>query len=228
MLKRAVEDIIGPLSDVAQKNAPGVLYLEGDEALLHAGVRVCIIGTRKPSELGRSYARLLAEFLVENRVTVVSGLAMGIDTEAHVAAIDRGGRTIAVLGTPLDRVNPPSNADLQREIGAHHLLVTQFAPNSQVRPSNFPQRNRTMALLSDATIIVEARSETSGTLHQGWEALRLGRPLFIMQALVNSGLKWPKRMLDYGAVPITLPSENDSALYEMLPLNLGPSEQPAL
>ena len=87
---------------------------------------MCIIGTRKPSAPGRESARLFAEFLVRNGATVVSGLAMGIDTVAHRTTIACGGSTIAVLGTPLDKVNPPSNADLQREIGERYLLVSQF------------------------------------------------------------------------------------------------------
>jgi hypothetical protein len=93
---------------------------------------VCIIGTRKPSARGRESACLFAEFLVRHGATVVSGLAMGIDTVAHRTAIACGGSTIAVLGTPLDKVNPPSNADLQREIGERYLLVSQFAPGSNV------------------------------------------------------------------------------------------------
>ncbi len=227
MRQHTIEEVLGPLSPMAKKNAPDVLYLEGDESLLRSGVRVCIIGTRKPTPQGREHARMWAEFLVRNGVVVVSGLAMGIDTVAHRTALERAGRTIAVLGTPLDKVNPPSNAALQREIGERHLLVSQFAPGGTVYPSNFPKRNRTMALLSDATIIVEA-GETSGTLHQGFETLRLGRPLFILQAVVESGLAWPRKMLDYGAVPIRLPAEDDEALYEALPLNLGPSAQPAV
>lgn len=227
MTKRTVQDLLGPLNPTEQKHAPEVMYLEGDESLLRGGVRVCIIGTRKPSARGRAHARQFAEFLVRNGVTVVSGLAMGVDTEAHRTTIESGGRTIAVLGTPLDKVNPPSNAELQREIGERHLLVSQFAPGSNVYPSNFPQRNRTMALLSNATIIIEA-GETSGTLHQGFEALRLGRPLFLLNDVVaNPKLTWPKKMLDYGAVAIGSPTEDDSALYDALPLNLGPSAQPA-
>lgn len=228
MNRRIVQDMLGPLNRVEEKHAPEVLYLEGDEDLLQNGVRVCIIGTRKPSARGLENARQFAEFLVRNGVTVVSGLAMGIDTEAHRTAIASGGRTIAVLGTPLEKVNPPSNAELQWEIGERHLLVSQFASGMKVFPTNFPQRNRTMALLSNATIIVEA-GETSGTLHQGFEALRLGRPLFILNDVVaNPKLTWPKKMLDYGAAAIGLPAEDDSALYEALPLNLGPSALPAL
>ena len=103
---------------------------------------------------------------------------------AHTAALDEGGHTIAVLGTPLDQVYPKVNAGLQRRIAERDLLVSQFPSGMKVTPKNFPIRSRTMALLSDATVIVEA-GERSGTLHQGWEALRLGRLPFLMESVAN-------------------------------------------
>ena len=215
MTEQQPQELIGPLSSVERKNAPRVLFLQGDRNLLQTGLRVCVIGTRKPSAAGQAAAREYATFLVRNGVIVVSGLAMGIDTIAHRTALDAGGRTIAVLGTPLDQTSPRSNVGLQREIGEKHLLVSQFASGSQVTRANFPQRNRTMALLSDATIIIEA-GEGSGTLHQGWEALRLGRPLFILSPVVHSGLEWPPKMLDYGAMALSEPTE----LYEALPIRM--------
>jgi DNA processing protein len=130
---------------------------------------------------------------------VVSGLARGIDTVADSAAINAGGRTVAVLGTSLDVTYPKENAPLQHRIMAEHLAVSQFAPGEPIRRTNFPRRNRTMALLSHATVIVEA-AEGSGTLWQGWEALRLGRPLFIPRSVAErKDLRWPREMLKYGA-----------------------------
>lgn len=149
----------------------------------------------------------MANALVDASIVVVSGLAEGIDTAAHRAAIRRGGRTIAVLGTPLDRTYPASNAELQAEIGREHLLVSQFPNGAQIQRASFVMRNRTMALISDASVIVEA-GEGSGTLSQGWEALRLGRPLFIMKSVVeNAELQWPGEMLDYGARVLSEPAE---------------------
>ena len=192
-------DIFGPLNEVEMHHAPEVLYLRGDESLLSTGRRVAVIGSRESSADGLARARRIVRILVEHGLVVVSGLARGIDTAAHAAAIAAGGRTIAVLGTPLDRVYPAENRPLQEEIGRDHLLVSQFKPGTRVGRAAFPQRNRTMALLSDATVIVEA-GDGSGTLHQGWEALRLGRPLFIMRAVAeNPRLAWPKDMLSYGA-----------------------------
>jgi DNA processing protein len=129
----------------------------------------------------------------------VSGLARGIDTVAHSVAIEAGGRTLAVLGTPLDAVYPREDALLQRRIMAEHLAVSQFPPGELVRRTNCPRRNRTVALLSHATVIVEA-GDGSGTLWQGWEALRLGRPLFIPRTVAElTDLRWPREMLKYGA-----------------------------
>jgi DNA processing protein len=144
---------------------------------------------------------------------VVSGLAEGIDTAAHTATIENGGQTIAVLGTPLNRVYPRKNLQLQQTIMANHLAVSQFPSGYPVQPKNFVIRNRTMALISNASIIVEA-GETSGSLHQGWEALRLGRPLFMWKPLVGeSGLSWPKRMMRYGALELNDPKR----IFEVLP-----------
>jgi len=96
-----------------------------------------------------------------------------------------------------------------------HLVVSQFPSGHAVLRSNFPRRNRTMALLSHATVIVEA-ADSSGSLSQGWEALRLGRPLFLMKSIVDDDrLKWPKEMLHYGAR--TLASGLEDELFELLP-----------
>ena len=102
----------------------------------------------------------------EGKAVIVSGLARGIDTAAHKAAIEAGGKTIAVLGTPLDRTYPAENKALQAEIIKNHLAVSQFRVGSEVFSSNFIRRNRVMALIADASVIVEA-GESSGSLSQG-------------------------------------------------------------
>ena len=193
------EELYGPLNDVEQKNAPPGLWLHGDVELLRGGQRVAVVGSRSPSPAGQQRAAQLARRLAGETITVVSGLALGIDTIAHRTAMAAGGRTIAVLGTPLDECQPRQNSALQEEIGRDHLLVSQFPPGHPVLRSNFPRRNRTMALLCHASVIVEA-GESSGTLSQGWEALRLGRPLFLLKSVVeNPDLKWPREMVEYGA-----------------------------
>lgn len=193
------EELLGPLNDVEQRNAPSLLYVDGDVSLLRTGRRVSVVGSRRPSPGGLSIAASLARFLVSHNVTIVSGLAAGVDTAAHRTVLEEGGRTIAVLGTPLDDVSPRSNAALQEAIGTRHLLVSQFPPGSPTKPGNFPQRNRTMALIVDASVIVEA-GDSSGTLSQGWEALRLGRPLYVTRLVAeNPSLAWPREMASYGA-----------------------------
>ena len=192
-------DILGPLNEFERKHAPAELYIEGDKTLLTKGVRVSVVGSRKMSEAGEKRAWAFAEALVRHGITVVSGLAEGIDTVAHETAIAAGGKTIAVLGTPLSQAYPAKNRELLEAIKRGHLAVSQFPEGYAYRKENFPRRNRTMALISDATVIVEA-SEKSGTRHQGWEALRLGRLVFLMENVAENGaLTWPREMIGYGA-----------------------------
>ena len=194
-----IDELLGPLNDIERKNAPANLFMEGDQSLLCDGLRVAIVGSRKASEAGVRRARAFVKALVEHDITVVSGLAEGIDTVAHETAIALGGKTIAVLGTPLDKAYPAKNKELLDLIKREHLAVSQFPQGYPPKRDNFPQRNRTMALISDATVIVEA-SEKSGTRHQGWEAIRLGRLVYIMQNVAeDEALSWPSEMIDYGA-----------------------------
>lgn len=192
-------DALGPLGPVELKNAPDVLYTAGDMSLLTEGSRVAIVGSRKVSEDGIRRARAVTRALVEQGIIVVSGLAEGIDTVAHRTAIDGGGRTIAVLGTPLSKAYPATNARLLDEIKRDHLAISQFPEGYPGKGQNFPRRNRTMALISDATIVIEA-SEKSGTRHQCWEAIRLGRHLYLLENVANNpNLTWPKQLMEYGA-----------------------------
>ncbi len=212
------DELLGPLNDVERHNAPPRLYLTGARSLLKLGTRVSIVGARKASDLGLRRARKLARILAEEGVVVVSGLAAGIDTAAHEGAMSvPRGRTIAVLGTPLDTSYPAKNRELQRRIMEEHLAVSQYPAGHPIQKGNFPRRNRTMALISDATVIVEA-GDTSGSLSQGWEALRLGRPLFIMKSVTEApNLKWPSNLLKYGAEILAKPAD----LLEAFPADMG-------
>jgi DNA processing protein len=217
------ENLIGPLNDLERISAPAQLFYRGDRELFRATPKVSIVGSREASEAALKRARKLARALVAYRVVIVSGLAKGIDTAAHTATIDRKGRTIGVLGTPIDKVYPRENSVLQELIATDHLLVSQYPVGEAVRPGNFPRRNRTMALLANATVIVEA-GETSGSLAQGWEALRLGRALFIMQSMRDRrDLKWPEKMLEYGARILQDPEQ----LLESLPFGAHYAAIPA-
>jgi DNA protecting protein DprA len=163
---------------------------------------VSIVGTRNVTDDGRQRARRLARELAQAGVVVVSGLARGIDTAAHLSTIEHGGSTAAVIGTPLDKAYPAENAELQEMIYRDHLLLSPFPVGERVFPSNFPKRNRVMAALTDASVIVEA-SDTSGTLHQAAECQRLGRWLFIAKSVVdNPELTWPKKFVGKGHVAV--------------------------
>jgi DNA processing protein len=177
------------------------IYATGDTSLFKKPC-VSIVGTRDVSEEGAARARRLARELCHAGVVIVSGLAKGVDTAALTAAIEAGGRTIAVIGTPLSKAYPAENARLQEEIYSTQLLLTPFREGETVYKSNFPKRNRVMAAISDATVIIEA-SDTSGTLHQAAECQRLGRWLFIAKSVVDDdSLTWPKRFIGQQRVVI--------------------------
>ncbi|ALC13052.1 DNA-processing protein DprA [Sphingopyxis sp. 113P3] len=182
-------------------------YFQGNWALASTPA-VAVVGTRKPSQKALERARFLAKKLVADGFTVVSGLAEGIDTAAHSAAIEGGGQTIAVIGTPLGEVYPKRNAALQEKIAREYLLISQVpveryeAQDFRVNRFFFPERNKTMAALTQATIIVEA-GETSGTLVQAREALKQKRKLFIMNSCFeNSELTWPRKFELEGAIRV--------------------------
>ncbi len=211
------EQLLRPLNFVERKNAPPRLYGAGDGSLLRSLPKVSVVGARKASPEGLRRAARLARALAERGILVVSGLAEGIDTAAHEAAIAAGGRTAAVLGSPLDVAFPAHNRELQRKIMEDHVAVSQFPSGHPILKTNFPRRNRTMAVLSDATIIVEA-SDGSGSLSQGWEALRLKRPLLLLKSIVEAtNLTWPAEMIAYGAEVVSDPEE----VFDLLALELS-------
>ena len=220
------DQYLGTAPEPLLKHAPERLWCLGDSDLLSPHVvRVSIVGTRTPRPEGQARARRLARELAGRNIVVVSGLAKGIDTAAHEEAIRSPGRTIAVLGTGVDTPYPAGNRGLWKRIAEEHLVVSQFPPGSGPRRQSFPQRNRTMALLSHATVIVEAGGK-SGTLHQGWEALRLNRPLFLLRSLVEGAASeaWVEEFLGYGAK--TLSKLED--LLEWLPSPSGHVDEPVL
>src|SRR4030042_5334876 len=122
----SLEELIGPLNDIEKKYAPKELHVAGQLSIPLPSPRVSVIGSRKASPEGLKTAHDISRTLARHKVTIVSGLAEGIDTAAHRAAIEEGGCTIAVLGTPLDRVYPQENLQLQEIIMKQHLLISQF------------------------------------------------------------------------------------------------------
>lgn len=184
-----------------------LIYFQGDWDLT-ATSSVAVVGTRKPTPEGAARTRQLVRDLVKDDFTIVSGLAEGVDTAAHEATFEYGGRTIGVIGTPLSHTYPRGNSELQQRIATKHLLISQVpveryeAQTFKWNRLFFPERNKTMSALSKATIIVEA-GETSGTLIQAREALRQGRKLFILNSCFErADLTWPERFQREGAIRV--------------------------
>jgi DNA processing protein len=145
---------------------------------------LAVVGARQASAHGLASAQAIAEHLVGSGYTVFSGLAAGIDTAAHTAALARSGRTVAVIGTGLMRSYPPQNAELQRRIATECAVISQFWPNAPPSRRSFPMRNAVMSGLTRATIVVEA-SHTSGSRMQARLALAHGRPVFLLEPLLR-------------------------------------------
>jgi DNA processing protein len=192
-----------------------ILYYQGVVELLSTP-SVSIVGARKASEQGLKRAAQLSKALVGEGYTVMSGLAEGIDTAAHTAALEHKGRTIAVLGTPINEFYPKFNRNLQLAIAKDHLVVSQVPFVAQdwfikSKANFFPERNKTMSALSIATVIVEA-SDSSGSLIQARAAIHQGRKLFILKSCFERGLKWPEKYLRLGAIKIEADDEIIEAL----------------
>lgn len=166
---------------------PAVLFVAGDPAVLDAP-QIAVVGSRRPSADGLASARELAAGLAGGGLVVTSGLARGIDAVAHAAAIEAGGRTIAVLGTGPDRVYPASNARLaERIVAGGGALVTEFPAGTAPRAEHFPRRNRIVSGLALGTLVVEA-GLPSGSLSTARHALDQGREVFAVPGSVHNPL----------------------------------------
>ncbi|WP_203836682.1 DNA-processing protein DprA [Winogradskya humida] len=167
------------LRDVHQ--APPLLFSQG--TLAPDRRAVAVVGTRKPTERGAQMAGWIAGALAGDGITVVSGLAAGIDTAAHTAALTAGGRTVAVIGTGITRYYPAENRALQRRIAAEGLVISQFWPDAAPTKFSFPMRNAVMSGYSAATVVVEAEYR-SGARMQARLALEHGRPVVLPDELL--------------------------------------------
>jgi DNA processing protein len=171
---------------------------------------VAVIGSRAASPQGLRTASELSRHLVASDYTVVSGLAAGIDTAAHTAALKCSGRTIAVLGTGLMRCYPRANVTLQRRIAAQCAVISQFMPDAPPTRQSFPMRNAVMSGLSLASVVVEA-SYTSGARIQARCALAQGRPVFLLRPLLSQ--RWARELAERPAVyTVTDPVEVTATL----------------
>lgn len=168
---------------------------------------VAVVGTRKASEHGIVLATEIADALSHRQVTVVSGLAAGIDTAAHQAALAAGGRTVAVVGTGIRRHYPAANRALQERIAAEGLLLSQFWPDAPPRRQQFPMRNAVMSGYAAATLVIEA-GEKSGARNQARLALQHGRPVVLLRGLLVHG--WARELAKRPGV--TVAGETDEVL----------------
>ncbi len=198
---------------------PPVIYVRG-RLLPEDELALAIVGTRRVSSYGRVVTERLAGELAAQRVTVVSGLARGVDTCAHKAALDAGGRTIAVQGCGPDLVYPPENARLAARIVEQGAVVTEFPPGAQPEAGNFPARNRIISGLSLAVLVTEA-PEVSGALITARFAAEQGRDVFAVPGAITSrGSGGTNRLIQDGAKLIMA---TEDALAE-LNLNMAPQQ----
>ncbi len=201
---------------------PPVLYYRGNVDIKeNQGITptVAIVGTRSPSEYGRKWTRKISTALAKNGFTVVSGLAAGIDTEAHTACLEAGGRTFAVFGTGVDIVYPKQNERLCDRILQQGLAISEYPAGTQPNKTNFPRRNRIIAGLSRATIVIEA-PQKSGALITAYQANNFCRDVYVLTARLDDERSFGcLELLSKGAHPILPNSDrllSEDRLLEML------------
>jgi DNA processing protein len=201
-----------PLLAAIHDPPPG-LFLRGDaDAELLARTCVAVVGARACSSYGAQVARRLGRELAAAGVVVVSGLARGVDAEAHRGSLEPGGPTIAILGCGIDRNYPAAHRELARRVEACGLIASEYPPGVEPAPWRFPARNRIVAGLCAATVVVEAR-ERSGALITADFALEEGREVFAVPGEITSGLsRGTNALLRLGATPLTDPADVLEAL----------------
>jgi len=180
---------------------PPVLYVRGELKPEDAWA-VAVVGTRRASTYGREVTRRLVTILAQSGVTIVSGLARGVDAVAHQTALEAGGRTIAVLGCGIDLVYPPEHRELARRIAAQGALVSEYPLGTQPEPGNFPPRNRIISGLSLGVVITEAGRD-SGALITADYAAEQGRDVFAVPgSILSAGCAGTNRLIQDGAKPV--------------------------
>jgi DNA processing protein len=201
-------------------NRPPFLFIRG-QLLEQDNRSVAVVGTRKPSEAGVEQARRLAQELARKGVTVLSGLALGIDAVAHAGALDAGGRTVAVMGTGIESIYPRENEDLAgRILQQGGALVSQFWPEAPPTRYSFPMRNVVMSGMAIGTVVVEANSR-SGAKLQARLALDHGKRLFLVESLVMRE-EWAQR---YARHPGTTVVRSVDDILDVLVAMARPMEQ---
>lgn len=205
IIKRGNQDYPPLLAQTEQ--APRFLYVRGKKSLLFEKRTVALVGSRQASERAKDNTRRLTVKLGDNGITIVSGLAKGIDVTAHKEALKDGYNTIAVIGTNLNQYYPAENKEVQKEIEKKGVVVSQFSPANKTQRWFFPLRNGVMSGLSLATVIMEA-GETSGALKQADFAIKQGREVLIPKsALDMEKISWPEKYVKKGAKVVTYPKD---------------------
>jgi len=190
---------------------PPVLYIHG-EYLMDDLFAVAIVGTRKVTPYGRQVTEEIASYLASNGITVVSGLARGVDAVAHQAALKAGGRTIAVLGSGVDKIYPPEHRGLAEQMMTRGAVISDYAVGTPPDASNFPPRNRIISGLSLAVVVIEA-AETSGALITAEFAAAQGREIFAVPgSILAPQSKGTNRLIQNGALPLLTPVDLMQAL----------------
>jgi DNA processing protein len=167
---------------------PAVLYFRGNAKLLDPEgsiPAVAIVGTRDPSDYAKRWTRKLAGVLAQNDITVVSGMAEGIDTQAHLGCLEKNGNTIAALGTGTDIAYPPRNQTLHQQISERGLVLSEYPAGTQPNRAHFPRRNRMIAALSRATLVMEA-PQRSGALITAYMANDYGRDVYVLPGTLDN------------------------------------------
>ncbi len=165
---------------------PPILFITGDPEIVSTP-QLAMVGSRNPSISGKESAREFAYHLANSGITITSGLAIGIDGICHKGALEADGLTIAVAGTGLDRVYPASQHQLAHTIAEHGALISEFPPGTEIRPGNFPRRNRIISGLSLGTLVVEA-AQKSGSLITARLASEQGREVFAIPGSIHNPL----------------------------------------
>ncbi len=177
---------------------PYVIFYEGDYSLLTRPFRMAVIGTRHATAYGRKMTMQLVTQLVSHDAVIISGMAMGIDGEAHRVALEADGKTIAVLGFGLDQIYPFEHAEMKQDIAHKGLLITEYPPGVAPLKEHFPMRNRIIAGLAQSVLVVESRIP-SGTLSTVNHALQCGRDVFCIPARADEG-SGCNRLIQQGAI----------------------------
>lgn len=184
-------------------DAPKKIYTYGNRELLENPYSIAIVGSRHPSSYGKKLAREFSTILAKNGIMIISGFAMGIDTDAHWGAIHAGGKTIAVLGCGINMNYPKSNGKLKEEMIRNHLIISEYGFDRQPKGYHFPYRNRIISAISLGVLVIECQIK-SGTMTTVNHALNQGKAIFAIPGNITSLLsEGPNYLIKSGAIPVT-------------------------